>query len=52
MVPGQIEISMPKLGEEVSGIVPIVGTANIPNFGFYKFEIKRPSETVCQFGSQ
>ena len=45
-IPGQIEITMPKAGEEVSGIVPVVGTANLPNFGFYKFEIKRPSETI------
>ena len=26
--------------------VPIIGTANIPNFGFYTFEIKRPDETI------
>jgi hypothetical protein len=45
-VPGQIEVTMPKAGEEVSGVVPVVGTADIPNFGFYKFEIKRPSETI------
>lgn len=45
-VPGQISISMPKDGEEVSGITPIVGTASIPNFGFYKFEIKRPEEST------
>ena len=37
---------MPQAGEEVSGIVPVVGTADLPNFGFYKFEIKRPSETI------
>jgi len=45
-IAGQIEISMPGPGEEVSGIVPIMGTANTTNFGFYKFEIKRPSETT------
>jgi len=45
-VPGQIAISMPQEGEEVSGITPIMGTANIPNFGFYKFEIKRPEEST------
>ncbi len=45
-IPGQIEISIPKAGDEVSGIIAVVGTANIPNFGFYKFEIKRPDETV------
>lgn len=45
-IAGQLEISMPKTGEEVQGIVPVMGTASIANFGFYKFEIKRPSETV------
>jgi hypothetical protein len=45
-VPGQVSITMPKEGEEVSGITPIVGTASIPNFGFYKFEIKRPEEST------
>lgn len=45
-IAGQVEISMPKAGEQVSGIVPVVGTASIPNFGFYKFEIKRPNETI------
>ena len=43
---GQVEIVIPANAEEVSGIVPVVGSANIPNFGFYKFEIKRPDETV------
>ena len=45
-IPGQIEIISPQNGEQVSGVVPIIGTADIPNFGFYKFEIKRPDETV------
>ncbi len=45
-IAGQIEISMPGSGEEVSGIVSIMGTAQTTNFGFYKFEIKRPSETA------
>jgi len=43
-VPGQINIIIPANGEEVQGIIPVVGSANIPNFGFYKFEIKRPDE--------
>lgn len=54
-IPGQVELSMPGSGQEVSGIVPVMGTANIPNFGFYKFEIKRPNETVwltIQAGNQ
>jgi hypothetical protein len=43
-VPGQINIVIPANGEEVQGVIPVVGSANIPNFGFYKFEIKRPDE--------
>lgn len=45
-IPGQINITSPVSGEQVSGIVQINGTADIPNFGFYKFEIKRPDETI------
>lgn len=45
-IAGQIAISIPLNGAEVSGVVPIIGTANIPNFGFYRFEYKRPDETV------
>jgi len=29
----------------VSEVVEILGTANIPNFGFYKLEMKRVEET-------
>ena len=45
-VPGQIELISPSNGQEISGLFEIVGTANIPNFGFYKFEIKRPDESI------
>jgi len=45
-VPGQIQIIIPENGEEIRGVIPVVGTANIENFGFYKFEIKRPDETT------
>jgi hypothetical protein len=45
-VPGQIQIVIPENGEDIRGIIPVVGTADIPNFGFYKFEIKRPDETA------
>jgi len=44
--PGQIEIIAPQNGQEVSGVVEVTGTANIPNFGFYKFEMKRPDEAI------
>ena len=45
-LPGQIEIISPQNGEQVSGAVVIIGTARIANFGFYKFEIKRPDEDI------
>jgi hypothetical protein len=44
-IPGEIEITFPQSGQEVSGVIGVLGTANNPNFGFYKFEIKRPDET-------
>ena len=37
-IPGQILITSPKPGEVVKGQVILVGTADIPNFGFYKYE--------------
>jgi len=43
-----IEITSPQNGQEISGAVEIVGTANIPNFGFYKFDMKRPEESNWQ----
>ncbi len=44
-IPDQIIISSPQDGSEVTGVVPITGTVNIPNFGFYKLEMKRPEES-------
>jgi len=41
---GQIFISSPQNGTEVSGIVEISGSANVPNFGFYKIEMRRIDE--------
>jgi hypothetical protein len=38
-VPDQIMITSPKPGDIVKGIVEITGTANVPNFAFYKYEI-------------
>jgi hypothetical protein len=36
--PGQINISSPKPGDEIKGEVVLKGDADIPNFGFYKYE--------------
>jgi hypothetical protein len=38
-IPEQIMITAPEPGDPVSGTVEITGTANVPNFGFYKYEI-------------
>ncbi|MCK6538655.1 MAG: Gmad2 immunoglobulin-like domain-containing protein [Anaerolineales bacterium] len=38
-VENQIMLTAPLPGEEVSGTVTLTGTADIPNFGFYKYEI-------------
>lgn len=38
-IPDQIMITSPEPSDVVKGIVEIIGTANVPNFGFYKYEI-------------
>ncbi len=38
-IPGLIDILAPQNGETVRDAVEIIGSANTPNFGFYKFEI-------------
>lgn len=45
-VAGQIMVSEPVDGADVTGVIAVKGTANIQNFGFYKYEIARPGETV------
>lgn len=45
-VPEQIMIASPKPGAEVKGKIEVIGTANIVNFGFYKYEVAlRGSDT-------
>lgn len=41
---GQIEITDPQAGQEVSGVVEVLGSAAIENFGFYKIEMKLPDD--------
>lgn len=43
-MPGQIEITEPKNGDTLSGVVTLRGSANIPNFGFYKYEVAHPGD--------
>ncbi len=44
-IPDQITIGAPKEGDEIRGSVEISGTVSIPNFGFYKFEMK-PQDSI------
>jgi hypothetical protein len=37
-VPGEIILTSPEPGQEVSGTVTLVGTVDVDNFGFYKYE--------------
>lgn len=37
--PGQIELTIPEAGDEIKGAIELTGTVNIPNFGFYKYEV-------------
>ncbi len=45
-IPGQIMLTEPIDGTEISGVIVVKGTADIPNFGFYKYELAQPGETV------
>ena len=38
-VPGTLDLISPEPGQEVSGVVTLIGTVNIENFGFYKYEV-------------
>ncbi len=44
-IPGQIEITAPQNGASISDVVAVNGSANIPDFGFYKIEMKRPDQS-------
>lgn len=45
-IPGQLMFVEPEDGAEVSGIVTLIGTVNHPNFGFYKYEVARPGDSI------
>lgn len=47
-IPGQVEILSPEGGETVQDVVEIRGSANIANFGFYKFEVSPTQESNWQ----
>lgn len=43
-VPGKIMLTSPEPGQEVSGAITLVGTVDVDNFGFYKFEVSPQGE--------
>ena len=43
---GAVEWFSPKVGDEISGKVQLIGTVNIPNLGFYKYEFSQPGTDV------
>ncbi len=45
-IPGQLDLSSPRDGEEISGVIVLTGTVDLPNLGFYKYEVARPGETI------
>jgi hypothetical protein len=45
-VPESINITVPETGETISGSVTVEGTVDVPNFGFYKFEVARSQESL------
>jgi hypothetical protein len=45
-IPDQLTLTYPKDGQEISGVVILTGTVDIPNFGFYQYEVARPGETM------
>ncbi len=38
-IPGELIVDSPIPGQALSGIVELIGTVDIPTFGFYKFEV-------------
>jgi len=44
-VEGKVDILNPENGETIRDIVEITGSADIPNFGFYKFEMAAVDDT-------
>ncbi len=45
-IPNRLIITSPATGASISGSVEVSGTVDIPNFGFYKFEVARAEEEL------
>jgi hypothetical protein len=47
-IAGVIDWTTPFSGEEISGMVELKGTVNVPNLGFYKYEFTSPGQENWQ----
>jgi hypothetical protein len=45
-IEASINISDPQAGDTVRGAIEIIGSVDVPNFGFYKFEVARSQEEL------
>jgi hypothetical protein len=43
-IPGSIDWTSPFPGEEINGVVELVGTVDVLNLGFYKYEFSTPGQ--------
>jgi hypothetical protein len=42
-MPGKLEWTFPKNGDEIGGTIELKGTVNVDNLGFYKYEFSQPN---------
>lgn len=45
-IPGQIEWVSPGPGQEINQTIELIGTVNVPNLGFYKYEFSQQGSEV------
>lgn len=45
-IPGVIEITFPRSGQGISGVIDVEGVVSVEDFGFFKFEIARQLEAL------
>ena len=43
-----IRRSRKRVSSVFAGVIVLLGTANVENFGFYKYEVARPGDTLWQ----
>lgn len=45
-IPGRLEWIEPVAGQELSGSIELIGTVNLPNMGFYKYEYRYQGDDI------